>query len=95
MPVNCSAPLRPVTGLARLGLKKLSALWTSVISGRILTQAQVDGQLVGDLPVVLRIGRNGAEAGSELLLQVLSEAALVDLADEEAGVGQSPCRWLR
>ncbi len=56
----------------------------------IVAQAQVESQVRRHLPVVLDIGRNGAEARAVLRMDgIVREAALVDLAEHEAGVGQT------
>ena len=53
----------------------------------IPTQANVKGEVLVDLPVVLSVGRDGAKTGAELLLEVSGEAGFIDLAYKEAGVG--------
>src|ERR1039458_3576431 len=40
----------------------------------VIAQAKVDGELAGHLPVVLNVGRDGTEARTEFLLQILREA---------------------
>ena len=61
----------------------------------VVTKAKIEGQLRSDFPVVLNVGRDGAEARAKLLLDVLGEACLIDLANEEAGVRRGRCLGLR
>ena len=55
----------------------------------VLAKAEIQGQLLGDLPVVLNVGRDGTEARPILLHEILGEASLVVLTDQEAGVGEA------
>jgi hypothetical protein len=58
----------------------------------VVAETDIEGELRGDLPVVLNVGGDGTEASAELLLEVRGEAGFVDLADEEAGVGEAGVR---
>ena len=59
----------------------------------VIAKAEIESELRGQLPVVLNIGRDGAETRAVLRMQrIIREAALVDLADQEAGVGITSAR---
>src|SRR5439155_18779779 len=55
----------------------------------VIAESEVERELRGDLPVVLNVGRDGTVTRAILLHQVLGKAASIDLADEEAGVGET------
>ena len=58
----------------------------------VVAETEIEGQLLGDLPVVLNVGRDRTESRAILLHDILREAALVDLTDEEAGIGEAGVR---
>src|ERR1035437_10693315 len=77
--------------VGKIGIKEAGVVLDFLDAGEIIqAQAEVKSQLGADLPVVLNIGRDSAEARSVARMQgIIRKAALVDLADEEAGVGHT------
>ena len=55
----------------------------------VIAQPEVKSQFRIHLPVVLEVRRDGTEARTELLLQILLETSLIDFANQEARVGRA------
>src|SRR5258705_12284982 len=58
----------------------------------VVAEAKIERELRADLPVVLNVGRDGTVTRAILLHHVLGKTASIDLADEEAGVGETGVR---
>ena len=77
VPVNCKRAVDAGDWVREIGIEVAAGVMDfGKAREEVVTKPEVEGQFRSDLPVVLYVGRDGTEASSEYLLEVLGEADL-------------------